>query len=285
MNFAKQLKQQDKSFFGKLVKQDNGYTDEAGKPSVCWEYSGTTFSNGYGRVFNKKLAPTETRAHRYSYILAHGEIPELAGESALILHKCDVRKCCNPKHLYAASHRQNMRDMTSRDRAAKGENSRSLLKNEEVALVKLLSHLEFSYKAIVEMTLLSKSVVARFAKDESWQHVQRMPFRKQALTDYIVKRQASPSPLCLPKGERATGSNAASTTISVATVRGFSNAFGQVETAKVFNTTRKKIRMILAEDDSIVYSVDPKTRNFIGAGQDKKAKARLFILSLIGSSR
>lgn len=54
--------------------------------------------------------------HRVSYALAHGDVP--TGMS--VLHRCDVRRCFHPDHLYAGTHADNMRDMYARGREARG---------------------------------------------------------------------------------------------------------------------------------------------------------------------
>lgn len=62
------------------------------KQTGCWEWLGGTFTNGYG-VFKAKRKTW--RAHRYSYTISKGKIPE----NKILHHKCENKLCVNPKHL------------------------------------------------------------------------------------------------------------------------------------------------------------------------------------------
>lgn len=82
---------------------------EADANSGCWLWSGVTLSSGYGqiRVQNRKWL-----AHRLSWSLNKGLLP--AG--ALVLHRCDVRSCVNPDHLFLGDHRDNIVDCIQKGR-------------------------------------------------------------------------------------------------------------------------------------------------------------------------
>jgi hypothetical protein len=77
-------------------------------PDECWEWNGVKRS-GYGRFvleWRKGNDRDIISAHRYSYILAHGAIPE----GLIICHKCNTRSCVNPNHIYAGTYSDNQQD-------------------------------------------------------------------------------------------------------------------------------------------------------------------------------
>lgn len=79
----------------------------------CWEWSGGQNDKGYGKFF---IDGQTVGAHRWAYIFTRGPIPD--GE--LIRHTCDNPPCCNPSHLLAGTHEQNMQDAVDRDRTTRG---------------------------------------------------------------------------------------------------------------------------------------------------------------------
>ncbi len=87
------------NFFKKVEKQENG----------CWLWTAALNPNGYGRV---NVLGRTRRAHRISYMQHCGPIPE----GMFVCHKCDVRNCVNPEHLFLGDQQSNMADMRSKGR-------------------------------------------------------------------------------------------------------------------------------------------------------------------------
>lgn len=75
--------------------------------SGCHEWQSTIKKDGYGQFWFRGVP---AKAHRVSYMLQVGEIPE----GLMVLHKCDNRKCVNPDHLYLGTAKDNIRDRNER---------------------------------------------------------------------------------------------------------------------------------------------------------------------------
>lgn len=71
--------------------------------SGCWLWTTAFNYNGYGRfcVHNYK----QVKAHRFSYVLFKGPIPD----GLVIDHLCMVKACVNPNHLEAVTRFENNR--------------------------------------------------------------------------------------------------------------------------------------------------------------------------------
>lgn len=78
--------------------------------SGCWIWL-RAMANGYGVI---GINGRQQYAHRASFEAFNR--PLLEGERAL--HRCDMRACINPEHLFAGSQRDNMQDAIAKGRAA-----------------------------------------------------------------------------------------------------------------------------------------------------------------------
>ncbi|HJQ33318.1 MAG TPA: HNH endonuclease [Pyrinomonadaceae bacterium] len=107
--------------------------DYSGSPDSCWLWTGHVQQRtGYGTI---SINGRELRVHRVAYFLEHGRIDE----SLMVLHKCDVRLCVNPAHLYQGTAKDNSTDTSRRGRVPRmyGEtNGKAKLTRQTVKAIK-----------------------------------------------------------------------------------------------------------------------------------------------------
>lgn len=79
--------------------------------SGCWLWTGHVDGKGYGR-FQIRSYESE-HAHRAAWEIFRGEVPP----GLHVLHRCDVKCCVNPYHLFVGTNRDNVDDKVRKGRA------------------------------------------------------------------------------------------------------------------------------------------------------------------------
>ena len=88
----------------KKDKFANRFWSKVDKSGDCWEWTSSKHKLGYGRFAVTEGGVTRVEgAHRVSYELTHGAIPE----GLHIDHMCHNEGCVNPSHLRAVTPKQN----------------------------------------------------------------------------------------------------------------------------------------------------------------------------------
>jgi hypothetical protein len=139
------------------------------KSESCWIWTGHVMKNGYGTITVKR-APFG--AHRFSYELHYGKIKN----GLSVLHKCDVRNCVNPEHLFIGTQQDNMTDMINKRRhrtnPSIGEKSgRAKLKESDVIEIKRLIKLNLSMSSIANKYGVSPRAIRSIKDNENWKHI------------------------------------------------------------------------------------------------------------------
>ena len=131
-------------------------------PTGCWLWLSVIDDSGYGGFwFIKKWR----KAHRVSWELFKGPIPE----GLQVLHKCDVRNCVNPEHLFLGTNYDNSRDCFNKHRHARGSRAGPAKLTEEQVRKIRKDHrsgpeIAFAYQ-------ISNSTVGGIRRREIWRHL------------------------------------------------------------------------------------------------------------------
>lgn len=140
----------EERFFNKVKKQVNG----------CWLWVGAkTGSNKYG-YFHLSAKEGCVFAHRYSFELSKGPIPE----GMLVCHTCDIPTCVNPDHLFLGTHKEN-----AIDRSKKGRNKCFKKLNDDD--VKIIKSSTISQNKLSKQFNVSRRTIASIQYGETWSDI------------------------------------------------------------------------------------------------------------------
>lgn len=94
----------------KPINFEQRFWSQVEETETCWLWKGSLTKAGYGQA-TRYGEPI--RAHRFSWELHHGPIPD----GLFVCHKCDVRNCCRPTHLFLGTAEDNAQDMSRKGRS------------------------------------------------------------------------------------------------------------------------------------------------------------------------
>jgi hypothetical protein len=83
----------------------------------CWEWKGAKTTDGYGQLHTIGRRGKQIKAHRFSYELHIGPIPD----NMCVCHSCDNPGCVNPRHFFLGSNLDNIQDRNHKGRTMHGE--------------------------------------------------------------------------------------------------------------------------------------------------------------------
>lgn len=137
-------------FHDKYTKNDNG----------CWLWKAKILPNGYGCIKHDRK---DEVAHRISWILHYGSIPD----GLFVLHRCDVRNCVNPRHLFLGTHLDNVHDCVKKRRQSfLGErNPKARLTLQDVICIRQSNS---SMEELSKKYGVVKSTILKILQNETW---------------------------------------------------------------------------------------------------------------------
>ena len=136
-----------------------------GDPKECWPWPGRRLPRGYGLLTVRK----NYYAHRLAYEFARGPIPV----GLEVCHECDNPPCCNPKHLFLGTHKQNGEDMARKGRSTIGtRNPMAKLTNEQVAEIRALRLRGLTQQAIADTYGVRHETISKIVLGKRWRAAQ-----------------------------------------------------------------------------------------------------------------
>jgi hypothetical protein len=140
--------------------------------SGCLEWHGYKDVYGYGVLLvSTDGIQKNKKAHRLSYEQKYGEIEV----GKLVCHRCDVRNCIEPTHLYLGTAADNNKDMMLKGRYRSGKQNNNGEKNpnakltiKQVDSIKVLFQYGITQKQIANSLSLHRSTIQRIASGKNW---------------------------------------------------------------------------------------------------------------------
>lgn len=138
----------------------------------CWNWLGSTNSIGYGSF---RFGGPKMTAHRIAYWDSNRRISKLAPSNknlkAFVLHRCDNRLCCNPKHLFIGNYKDNIQDAIKKGRSkyAHGEkHPAAKLSNAQALEIRKYLISGRTRKEMQHIYAVSERIIARIANNNGY---------------------------------------------------------------------------------------------------------------------
>jgi HNH endonuclease len=149
----------------------------------CWLWRGLVRPDGYGAT---RFEGKEHGAHRVAWRLFRGEI----ALGQVVCHKCDVRACVNPEHLFLGTVADNVHDMTRKGRSRRGmKHGSAKLNEDQVRRIKtMLAEDRLFMSEIAQEFGVSQTTIRAIKVGRTWRDVEA-----PAVTNTVMRGDESPS--------------------------------------------------------------------------------------------
>jgi len=135
------------------------FWERVNKTDDCWLWTGVIGTHGYGVVFiSKRPKAIFNLAHRVSWELSASKITE----GMQVLHKCDVRACVNPDHLFLGTQKDNIKDMMKKRRGP------GKLTDEQIAQIRSST---MPSRTLAPFFGISKTTILDIRAGKTWKHL------------------------------------------------------------------------------------------------------------------
>ena len=139
-----------------------------GWDSGCHIWTGTKNSEGYGELrFGRHMR----KVHRLRYAHTYGPIPDWL----LCCHKCNVRECINPEHIYLGTDADNTRDKidagTHLIRARGRDHHNTPLEEADVLEIRRLDAAGSTRAEVARRYNVTTATIGNIVNRKTWRHI------------------------------------------------------------------------------------------------------------------
>jgi hypothetical protein len=136
--------------------------------SGCWLWPRAVSKQGYGVLRIGKAAGKLWTLHRLAWTVWKGPIPK----GISVLHRCDVRRCFNPDHLFLGTQQDNNKDRDSKGRVCHGEKHANAVLTAEQVLEIRRRHKEGERKGdLGDVFGISRQGIHDVVMHRNWKHL------------------------------------------------------------------------------------------------------------------
>lgn len=149
----------------------------------CWIWTGGLTAGGYGRMFADGKDRRSQAVHRVAFSEFCGEIPK----GMAVCHKCDVRNCFNPEHLFLGTNLDNMRDAAAKGRLPRGErHSAAKLTSDQVIEIREAVRNGASRCSVAKQYECSVSNIINIVEGKTWKSVLPKEVPREVFSPFVA---------------------------------------------------------------------------------------------------
>lgn len=150
----------------------------------CWPWKNDLSKQNDHGYAQAMLAGWHTTGHRIAFALANDLSPSEVPPS--VMHSCDYRRCCNPKHLIGGTQAQNLADMRAKGRAGDGRNfgedhGRCKIRDDQIPNLLTLHERGMSQAKLAKRFGIGQTQVSRILRGESRKYRDKASYPRRSL--------------------------------------------------------------------------------------------------------
>ncbi len=161
------------AYSDRLIHRFWTYVDRTSGENGCWLWEGGSMPNRNGKILYGLFHDDDNknvRAHRFSFEISHGAIPD----GAVIRHSCDNGLCVNPKHLQVGTQQDNVDDRQARGRwkpRIGEDNNKAVFTNNDIHCIRDALKKGYSQRELATFFSVWQPTISCVSRRKTWAHL------------------------------------------------------------------------------------------------------------------